>query len=84
MLARLLASESGRGHFFRLCLFALRRLRYLCFDIFLRRFFTSEPIEEPHIKGEILLSWSRLAGIRSNYATHLGTGTLDSAHLRSR
>jgi hypothetical protein len=27
-----------------LCRFALTRLRYLCFDIFLRRFLTSEPI----------------------------------------
>ena len=28
----------------RLCRLALRRLRYLCFDIFLRRFLISEPI----------------------------------------
>ena len=32
------------SYFLRLCRFALMRFRYLCFDIFLRRFLTSEPI----------------------------------------
>ena len=31
------------GYFF-LCLLALRRLRYLCFDIFLRLFLINEPM----------------------------------------
>lgn len=30
----------------RLCRLALRRLRYLCFDIFFRRFLISEPMNE--------------------------------------
>jgi hypothetical protein len=34
-------------HFLRLCLLALMRLRYLCLDIFLRRFLTSEPMDKP-------------------------------------
>jgi len=38
--------------YLRLWRLALRRLRYLCFDIFLRRFLTSDPIQKPHIKGE--------------------------------
>lgn len=32
------------AHHFFLCLLALRRLRYLCLDIFLRLFLISEPI----------------------------------------
>lgn len=36
-----------RSHF-RLCRLALSRLRYLCFDIFLRRFLTSDPMQKPH------------------------------------
>ncbi len=36
----------------RLWRLAFKRLRYLCFDIFLRRFLTSDPIQKPHIKGE--------------------------------
>lgn len=32
------------SNYLRLWRLALRRFRYLCFDIFLRRFFTSEPI----------------------------------------
>lgn len=43
----------GRGAFgyFFLCRLALRRFRYLCFDIFLRRFLISEPMQKPHVKG---------------------------------
>ena len=33
------------AYFFRLCLFALSRLRYLCLLIFLRRFLTTEPMQ---------------------------------------
>jgi hypothetical protein len=39
-------------NYFRLWRLAFKRLRYLCFDIFLRRFLTSDPIQKPHIKGE--------------------------------
>ena len=38
------------GSHFRLWRFALRRLRYLCFDIFLRRFFTNDPMQKPQIR----------------------------------
>lgn len=36
-------------HFLFLWRLALRRLRYLCFDIFLRRFFTTEPTAPPNV-----------------------------------
>ena len=39
------------GYFF-LCRFALMRFRYLCFDIFLRRFLTSEPMQNLIKDGE--------------------------------
>ena len=35
----------------RLCRFAFKRLRYLCFDIFFRRFLINEPMQKPHKKG---------------------------------
>jgi hypothetical protein len=41
-------------YFFRLCLLALMRLRYLCFDIFLRLFLTSEPTKTFRHMGEHL------------------------------
>ena len=37
----------SRNHFFRLWRLAFNRLRYLCFDIFFRRFLTSEPMQKP-------------------------------------
>jgi len=37
-------------YFFRLWRLARRRLRYLCLDIFLRRFLTSEPMD-PLVAG---------------------------------
>ena len=40
-----ITAEAGQR--FRLWRFFLRRFRYLCFDIFLRRFFTSEPMDTP-------------------------------------
>ncbi len=33
------------SYFLRLCRLALRRFRYLCLLIFLRRFLTSEPMQ---------------------------------------
>jgi hypothetical protein len=36
-------ATGGSLHTFFLCLLAFCRLRYLCFDIFLRRFLISEP-----------------------------------------
>ena len=39
----------SRSHF-RLWRFAFRRLRYLCFDIFLRRFLTNDPMQKPQIR----------------------------------
>jgi hypothetical protein len=42
------------------------RLRYLCFDIFLRRFLMSDPMKKPLGKGEDRLPWSRFGETRSN------------------
>jgi hypothetical protein len=39
----------SRSHF-RLWRFAFRRLRYLCFDIFLRRFLTNDPMQKPRFR----------------------------------
>lgn len=72
----------SRNHF-RLWRFALRRLRYLCFDIFLRRFLTNEPMKKPRFrKGETThgrtdppLIQTGLARIRLRHPT----GVSDSA-----
>ena len=41
----------ARSYFLRLWRLALMRFLYLCFDIFLRRFLTSEPMQKPLRKG---------------------------------
>lgn len=55
-------------HLLRLCRLALMRFRYLCFDIFLRRFFTSEPMQKPLWERGKTCSWSRGLGARSTWA----------------
>ena len=53
----------GRRHCFFLWRLALMRLRYLCLLIFLRRFFTNEPIEILH---NTRWMWRILAAQASN------------------
>ena len=54
------APASFESHF-RLWRFALRRFRYLCFDIFLRLFLTNDPMQKPRIrKGDgHMVAWIR-------------------------
>lgn len=50
----------SRSHYFlRLWRLALRRLRYLCFDIFFRRFLMSEPMQLTSLEGGKPATWSR-------------------------
>lgn len=60
------SSDPAQCHFLRLWRFSLSRFRYLCFDIFLRRFLMSEPIRTDLSKGELPQCW-RDPGARSNY-----------------
>jgi hypothetical protein len=53
----------------RLWRFALSRFRYLCLDIFLRRFFMSEPIQPDLSKRGNSGQWWRDPGVRSTLGT---------------
>ena len=64
------------NHFF-LCLLAFCRLRYLCFDIFLRRFLISEP------NSNLKLIWQK-SGRGTHPTAAGGIGSRISAQIASR
>lgn len=66
----------GPSAYFFLCLLALRRLRYLCLDIFLRLFLINEPMQTPlskvisRTKGNRSMMW---LGAGAHRKERLGT-----------
>ena len=60
------AIELDRRYDFFLCLLAFCRLRYLCFDIFLRRFLIREP--NSNLRYGVANEWPR--GVPDGHGAH--------------
>ncbi len=60
-------SAKNASPYLFLCRLAFRRLRYLCLDIFARRFFLIDPILSPCFILDILLQFRTVAVLKNDF-----------------